>query len=78
MFRSGFRRTRGLAAPEAGPHTGGMDDLFTAVGLGLLVSAPWLVAIVLVCRREGFRTLVSNGDQAFPTQASQLCSFGPR
>jgi hypothetical protein len=55
-----------------------MDDLFTAVGLGLLVSAPWLVAIVLVCRREGFRTLVSNGDQAFPTQASQLRSFGPR
>jgi len=55
-----------------------MDDLFTAVGLGLLVSAPWLVAIVLVCRREGFRILVSNGDQAFPTQASQLHSFGPR
>ena len=55
-----------------------MDDLFTAVGLGLLAAAPWLVAIVLVCRREGFRILVSSGDEAFLTQASQVRAFGPR
>ena len=55
-----------------------MDDLFTAVGLGLLVSAPWLVAIVLVCRRAGLKILFSDGGEAFPTQASRLRAFDPR
>jgi hypothetical protein len=78
VFQGGVRHRPGLREAGVGLHTGGMDDLFTAVGLGLLVSAPWLAAIVLVCRREGLRILFSDGREAFPTQASQLRAFDAR
>ena len=53
------------------PHTGAVTDLLTPV----LLTAPWLAAVVWVCRRGGLRLLLGDRE-AFPSQADELLAFG--
>jgi hypothetical protein len=46
--------------------------------LSLALAVPWLVAIVLLTRRDRASLLWSDNGQAFPTQATALRSFGGR
>ena len=51
----------------------GMADVLTAV----LLSVPWLLAVIWMCRRGGLRLLLGDG-KAFPSQADELRAFGSR
>lgn len=46
--------------------------------LSLLLALPWLVAIVLLTRRDRSSLLWSDNGRAFPTQATVLGSFRRR
>jgi len=51
-----------------------MTDVLTVV----LLAAPWLAAVVWVCRRGGLRLLLGSTGEAFPSQADELRAFGAR
>jgi hypothetical protein len=46
--------------------------------IGVLFASPWIAGIALIRWRSGVRLLSSDDGAAFPTQASQLRSFGGR
>jgi hypothetical protein len=46
--------------------------------LSLALALPWLVAIVLITRRDRSSLLWSDNGRAFPTQATALRSFRGR
>ena len=49
--------------------------MLPAILLSLLLALPWLVAIVLLTRRDRSSLLWSDNGRAFPTQAEALRSF---
>jgi hypothetical protein len=54
-----------------------MPEPVTALLLALAFAAPWIGAIVLICRRAGAR-LLSEGDEVFPSQASRWRGISAR
>jgi hypothetical protein len=55
------------------PHCGVV--VFLSVLLSLLLALPWVIAIVVVTRRDRSSLLWSDNGRTFPTQATALRSF---
>jgi hypothetical protein len=74
VFQGGVGPARKLRRCASDSHTAGVV-VFLSVLLSLLLALPWLVAIVLLTRRDRSSLLWSDNGRTFPTQATVLRSF---
>jgi hypothetical protein len=68
----------GVALVPERAQTASVLELVTALLIAILLAAPWIGAIALICWRAGGRLLWSEANQVFPTQSSQWRGISAR
>jgi hypothetical protein len=68
----------GVAFVPERAQTPSVLELVTALLIAILLAAPWIGAIALICWRAGGRLLWSEANQVFPTQSSQWRGISAR
>jgi hypothetical protein len=61
-----------------GGHFVAMRSLLIGFTLGVWFAVPWVAAAMWIGRRVGWRALLTENGEAFPSQAKNLRSFSLR